>query len=126
LVRLTGARNTSNQVKEFALENLGGRFQRLKDLIEVSECKGRVRYRENDREPVDVRTILGLLTLFHPQWNQLGKEPIIAFTSKGQVLEHFRHDDWKPGYESLKPVVLDVLRLGEFILCIRNFSVRKV
>lgn len=115
LVPLTGARNTSNQVKEFALENLGGRFNWLKDIIESSEFKGQVKYRENDPEPVDIRTILGLLTLFHPRWNELHKEPVVAFTSKGQVLEYFRTDLWKPGYEMLKPVVLDILRLSEFI-----------
>jgi hypothetical protein len=115
LVPLTGARNTSNQVKEFALENLGGGFDWLKDLIEGSEFKGRVRYRENDPQPVDIRTVLGLLTLFHPKWNELGKEPLVAFSSKGMVLEYFRHQDWKPGYQTLKPVVLDILRLHEFI-----------
>lgn len=115
LVPLTGARNTSNQVKEFALENLGGGFDWLKDLIEESEFKGRIRYRENDPEPVDIRTILGLLTLFHPKWNELGKEPVIAFSSKGLVLDHFQDKEWKPGYVSLKPVVLDILRLHEAI-----------
>jgi hypothetical protein len=30
-------------------------------------------YRENDPQPVDIRTVLGLLTLFHPKWNELGK-----------------------------------------------------
>lgn len=115
LVTLTGARNTSNQVKEFALENLGGGFDWLKALIEESEFKGQIRYRENDPQPVDIRTVLGLLTLFHPKWNELGREPVVAFSSKGMVLDYFRDPDWKPGYETLKPVVLDVLRLHEFI-----------
>ena len=115
LVVLARARNTSNQVKEFALENLGGGFDWLKELINDSEFKGRIRYRENDPEPVDIRTILGLLTLFHPKWDEAAKEPVIAFSAKGQVLEYFRDKNWKPGYKALKPVVLDILRLTDFI-----------
>ncbi len=115
LVPLTGARNTSNQVKEFALENLGGGFDWLKELIEKSEFAGRVRYRENDPQPVDIRTVLGVLTLFHPKWNELGREPLVAFSSKGMVLEYFRDPEWTAGYKALKPVVLDILRLHESI-----------
>ena len=115
LVPLTRARNTSNQVKEFALENLGGGFDWLKTMIEESEFRGRVRYRENDREPVDIRTILGLLTLFHPKWDEEGKEPVVVFSSKGMVLDFYQKSEWKQGYEALRPVVLDILRLAEHI-----------
>ncbi|MFQ5664718.1 MAG: AIPR family protein [Terriglobia bacterium] len=115
LVRLTDARNTSVQVKAFSLENLGGGFDWLKKLIEASEFRGRVRYKENDPQPVDVRSVLGLLTLFHPKWNELGREPVLAYTSKGLVLDNYRSDDWKPGYKLLEPVVVDILRLFEYI-----------
>jgi AIPR protein len=115
LVPLTGARNTSKQVKEFALENLGGGFEWLKDVIEESQFRGRIRYRENDPQPVDVRTVLGLLTLFHPKWNELGKEPVIAYTSKGTILSYYQDPEWRPGYELLRPVVVDILELYEYV-----------
>lgn len=115
LVPLTEARNTSVQVKAFSIENLGGGFDWLKDVIEASEFRGRVRYKENDPEPVDVRTVLGLLTLFHSKWNELAREPVIAYTSKGLVLDNYRSDEWKPGYKFLAPVVVDILRLYEHI-----------
>lgn len=115
LVSLTGARNTSNQVKEFALENLGGGFNWLKNVLEDSEFRGRIRYKENDPEPVDVRTVLALLTLFHAKWNELGKEPVVAYTSKGQIIEYYRDKDWRPGYEALRPVVVDILKLYDHI-----------
>jgi hypothetical protein len=95
LVPLTRARNTSNQVKEFAIENLGGGFDWLKEVIENSQFRGRVRYRENDPEPVDVRTVLGILTLFHPKWNELGKEPVIV-----------RVGDLSNGLRSLRPSMM--------------------
>jgi AIPR protein len=115
LVPLTGARNTSNQVKEFALKNLGGHFDWLKDVIEDSQFRGRIRYRENDPQPVDVRTVLGLLTLFHPKWNELNKEPVIAYTSKGAILGYYEDEKWRPGYELLRPVVVEILDLYEYI-----------
>lgn len=115
LVPLTGARNTSNQVKEFALENLGGGFDWLKEVVEASEIRGHVRYRENDPEPVDVRTVLGLLTLFHPKWNEEGKEPVVAYTNKGAILDYYREPEWRASFESLRPVVVDILRLFDYV-----------
>ena len=115
LVPLTRARNTSNQVKEFAIENLGGGFNWLKDVIKASKFRDRIRFRENDLEPVDVRAVLGLLTLFHPKWNEMGKEPIVAYTGKGSVMNYYKDEDWRPGYEMLAPVVPDILELYEYV-----------
>lgn len=115
LVDLASARNTSVQVKEFALENLGGGFDWLKEAIGESEFNNRIRFRENDPQPVDVRQVLGLLTLFHPKWNQDKREPIIAYSNKGEVLDNYRSDEWKHGYEVLRPITVDILRLYDYI-----------
>lgn len=115
LVSLAGARNTSNQVKEFALENLGGGFDWLKTAFSRGEFKGRIRFRENDSEPVDVRTVLGLLTMFHPKWNELKREPVMAYTNKGLVLDQYRDEEWRPGYEALRPVAVQILKLYDYI-----------
>lgn len=115
LVPLASARNTSIQVKEFALDNLGGGFDWLKSAFQETEFADRIKYRENDPQPVDVREILALLTLFHMNWNKEKREPIIAYASKGRVLDHYRYEDWRPGYESLKIVAPDILRLYDHI-----------
>jgi hypothetical protein len=115
LVRLAGARNTSNQVKEFALENLGGGFDWLKKVIEQSSLAGRIRYRDNDPEDVDIRTALALLTMFHHKWNEDGKDPLVAYTSKGGILKYYRDPEWLLGYQALSPVAVDILRLYDFI-----------
>lgn len=115
LVPLTRARNTSTQVKEFAIENLGGGFNWLKEVIAQSKFNGRIRFRENDPQPVDVRTVLGLLTLFHPKWNELKKEPVIAYTSKGSVMSYYQDEEWRPGFELLNPIVVDILDLYDYI-----------
>lgn len=114
LVPLTRARNTSNKVQEFALENLGGGFDWLKELIEDSKFRGKIKFRENDPQPVDVRTVLALLTLFHPKWNHQSKEPVISYTSKGSILGYYQDEEWRPGFEVLKPVVVDILELYEY------------
>lgn len=115
LVALTGARNTSNQVKEFALENLGGKFDWLKDTLEKSEVRGRIRYRENDPQPVDVRTVLALLSLFHPKWTADNKEPVVAYTSKGSILDYYKSPEWIDGYKVLAPVAVDILTLYDYL-----------
>ena len=115
IVALASARNTSNQVQEFALDNLGKKFDWLKTVIETSQLSGRVRYRENDPQPVDVRTILAILTMFHPMWESEKKEPVVSFAGKGQILSYFRDEEWLPGYRQLRPVVIDILELFDHV-----------
>jgi hypothetical protein len=115
LVALAGARNTSNQVKEFALDNLDHKFDWLKDVIENSPLAGRIRYRENDPEAVDIRTVLAILTMFHPKWDAEQKEPVVAYSGKGGILSYFRDDEWLPGYLQLKHVVVDILELFDYV-----------
>jgi hypothetical protein len=115
LVPLAGARNTSNQVKEFALDNLDHKFDWLKDVIETSPLKDRIRYRENDPQPVDIRTVLAILTMFHPKWESEQKEPVVAYSGKGGILSYFRDDDWLPGYVQLRDVVVEILELFDHV-----------
>lgn len=112
-IRLADARNTSVQVKEFSLQDLGGEFEWLKDILENSEFKGKIRYRENEPRDVDIRVVLALLTLFHPDWEN--RDPIVAYTGKGTVLDYYKDPEWRKGFEKLAPVVLDILRLYDYV-----------
>ncbi|HML76628.1 MAG TPA: AIPR family protein [Anaerohalosphaeraceae bacterium] len=119
-LKLADARNTSEQVKEFSLEDLGGGFKWLKDVLENSEFRGKVRYRENEPKPFDVRNVLALLTLFHCNWEKVEKDPIVAYTGKGAVLDIYKDErkdslNWREKYELLAPVVVDILKLYEYI-----------
>ncbi len=118
-IKLADARNTSAQVKEFSLVDLGDGFNWLKDVLENSELRGKVRYRENEPKPVDIRTILGLLTLFHPKWDENGehKDPVVAYTGKGRVLDLYEDKDnnWIDGYKKLAPVAIDILKLYDYV-----------
>lgn len=113
-IKLADARNTSVQVKEFSLEDLRGNFNWLKDILEISEFRGKIRYQENEPKPVDIRTVLGLLTLFHPNWKD-AEEPIMAYTAKGRVIDKYENSEWSKGYQKLAPVVLDILRLYDYL-----------
>ena len=113
-IDLADARNTSEQVKEFSLEDLGDGFDWLKEILEKSELRGRIRYRENEPKSVDVRTVLALLTLFHPNWTD-GKDPLVAYTAKGRVIDIYRDSEWRPKYKKLAPVVIDILKLYDHI-----------
>lgn len=114
-IKLAGARNTSEQVKEFSLEDLKGNFDWLKDILNKSKFKNKIRYRENEPKPVDIRVVLALLTLFHPKWLKFNKDPIVAYTGKGAVLDLYTNTDketgWQEGYEKLAPVVVNILEL---------------
>jgi len=114
-LQLAEARNTSVQVKEFSLQDLGKHFDWLKDILENSEFRGKIRYRENEPRRVDIRMVLALLTLFHPKWFEEKKDPIVAYSGKGAVLDYYKDPDWKDGYRALEPVVLDILRLYDHI-----------
>jgi hypothetical protein len=114
-IDLADARNTSAQVKEFSLQDLGGHFDWLKDILENSKFHGKIRYRENDPKPVDIRAILALLTMFHPNWQKENRDPVVAYTGKGVVLDLFTKEDWRSGYEALAPVVLDILELYDYV-----------
>ena len=57
---------------------------------------------------------MGLLTLFHPNWKN-GDEPILAYTAKGRVIDKFQDKEWNKKYEKLSPVVLDIIKLYDYI-----------
>ncbi|HOK65392.1 MAG TPA: AIPR family protein [Anaerohalosphaeraceae bacterium] len=114
-IRLAQARNTSEQVKDFSIEDLGGGYDWLKEVLERSELKGKIRYRENEPKPFDIRSVLALLTLFHCKWDEIKKEPIVAYTGKGAVLDIYKKDDWREKYEDLAPVVVEILKLYEYV-----------
>lgn len=114
-IKLADARNTSLQVKEFSLEDLKQNFDWLKDVLEDSELRGRIRYRENEPKPVDIRNVLALLTLFHPFWKKKETDPVVAYTGKGVVIEMYKKKEWLDGYKRLAPIVVNILNLYDYM-----------
>lgn len=119
-LKLAEARNTSEQVKGFSMEDLGGGYDWLKAVLKHSQFNDKICYCENEPNPVDIRKVLGLLTLFHPSWKKKDQDPVVAYTGKGTVIKQYRKPEWKVNYEKLAPVVIDILSLYDHVHC--NFQ----
>lgn len=116
LVDLARARNTSAQVKDESLANLSGSFDWLKDILAKTNFGNKVAYKENEDDithPIDIREIIGLLTLFHPSFQETENPPVIGYSSKGRCLELLREEP--KGYEMLRPIIPDILELYDYV-----------
>jgi hypothetical protein len=113
LVSLAEARNTSAQVKEFALDNLAKKFEWLKQQIPQFESV--IVYRENEKKPVNVRDVIALLTLFNVALfpNNGSQYPTQAYSSKAKPLELF--DEKQESYRSMRPIILEILELYDYV-----------
>lgn len=116
LVDIARSRNTSAQVRDESLANLEGSFEWLKDILAKTDFGSKIAYKENEDDemyPIDIREIISLLTLFHPDFQDSEKPPIMGYTSKGRCLDLFRKEPEK--YQMLKPIIPSILSLYDFI-----------
>jgi len=113
LVSLAEARNTSAQVKEFALDNLAKKFEWLK--AQIPDLEPVIVYRENEKKPVNVRDVIALLTLFNVRLfpNNGSQYPTQAYSSKAKPLEWF--DEKQDTYRTMRPILRDVLELYDYV-----------
>ncbi len=120
--KLVAGRNKSLQVKEWTLSDFDGDFNWMKDVLETqkSPFKGKIGYEENAIADVGILEVIAILTLFHPIYNEKGKAPTTAFSSRGILNKKLTNPELAPGYKSLSPIMLDILRLHDFVYC--NFD----
>jgi hypothetical protein len=127
--------NTGMQVKEFAIENLRGNYDWIKELIAEKSYADRIAWRENEDKEYDVTDILCLLECMnvHDYPNNAGKHPISAYEKVGAVLRSYAEDAESarrkseeavvpPKYGSLGPILADTLTLYDRI----RFDFREV
>lgn len=120
IVQLAEARNTSAQVKTFALDNLAGRFEWIKEALENEPFAKNIAYREGEDRDINVVDIICLMTLFHPKYNT-ELHPVKAYTSKKSCLDDFDREFDKEnqpdplGYFKLKPVLPQILKLYDHV-----------
>jgi len=121
VAKLVQGRNRSIQVKEWSLNDFRGGFDWLKEYIDRPDgpFRGKVGWEENSPAPLSVLDLISLMTLFHPIYsgraNRRRGQPTAAFSSKGTADKRFLDDDMRPGYQALKPVIEDILRLYEHV-----------
>ena len=108
------ARNTSAQVHEESLANLQGHFDWIKTALKDEPFAHQIAYRENeDLLPIDIRDILGLATLFHPDYQAPENPPIIGYSSKQKCLALFESGPDK--FKVLAPILPTILKLYDYI-----------
>ncbi len=114
MAELAKARNTSAQVKDQSLANLSGHFEWIKTALKDELFAAKIAYRENEEHlPIDIRDIVGLATLFHPDYQNPDNPPIVGYSSKAKCLQLFEQDPSK--FERLAPILPTILKLYDFI-----------
>lgn len=112
---ISGGLNTGIQVQAFSLDNLAGKFDTMKDLLQHEPYFGKLAWRENEGGDYDARDIVSLLDLFlideYP--NESADYPIHAYERKLKSLKLF--EERPELFESALPILKDVLTLHDTI-----------
>ncbi len=121
IANLIKGRNTSRQVKGWSLADFKGTFDWLKEVLESdnSPVKDRVGYEENSSKDISVLEILSTITLFHPEFdeqeNEIDRAPTIAYSNKGRINARLEDPKLVEGYQSISPIILDILSLHDHL-----------
>jgi len=106
--------NTSVQVSQMSLDNLGDKFQWIKDELKGAPYAEEISYKENQDGNFSVRDIIALLTLFNIDlFSESNSQPKIAYTSKAECLKRFKTNE--KSYEKLCPLLKDILELHNYV-----------
>lgn len=121
VVDIVEARNTSTQVKDQSLEELRGHFEEIKKVLANESYANRIAYREielaedGSKKDIDVKEILSYLICFDVEAFSGSKHPIIAYSSKGAVLDHFRKEENRPRLKKYLGLLPQILELRDLI-----------
>lgn len=113
------ARNTSNQVRDESLMNLGGEFEKLKQALKDSDYFDKIAFKEfeidkdGNPKPIDIREIIAILTAFDKDNFDDTSHPINTYRSKAACLTHFK--DHSKSYEKIYPIAKELLALYDHI-----------
>lgn len=115
IASLAGGLNTAIQVQPKSLDNLLGLFQWIKDELHSEPYYSKIAWREGEREPIDVRDLIAIMTCFHigqyPPTED--SHPVSAHERKFAVLDAFEKDE--DHYQKLRPILRDMLFLHDTI-----------
>ena len=105
---IAGGRNTTVQVAPMSLDNLGGRFQWMKDEIVGESYAGEIAWSENADGEFDARDLIALLSLFDVKYypNDGDYYPISAYSRKSRELTRF--EDNPESFISMRPILRNV------------------
>ena len=114
-VDITRGLNTAIQVQEASLANLDDKFEWIKNTLADMPYAEQIAFKQNERKPVDIRDIIGYLTLFNVEHEAFknGKHPKEAYVSKAKCLQLYLAA--QESYEMLRPLLKDILYLHDYI-----------
>ncbi|MCP4608709.1 MAG: hypothetical protein GY845_08340 [Planctomycetes bacterium] len=112
--------NTAIQVQEMSLENLGRKFDWIKEILKDEKYGSQIAYKENMDGAYDARDIVAFMTLFNigidefKEKNKGGtRHPKEAYTSKAACLKLYKkHFE---SFKKLKPIIKDIIKLHDII-----------
>lgn len=115
VVNVVEARNTSNQVKVQSIEELKGSYEEIKKIVSGKTYSNRIAYKEyeldneGEKKDIDIKEILSYLVCFDVDSFNGDKHPVIAYSSKGAVVDHFKENDQNMRkYIKILPKVLEL------------------
>lgn len=105
---IAGARNTSAQVKQKSLAELEGKLDIVHELVRGTPFETEIAYVENDDKPIDVETIIALLTLFHTEIHGEA-QPWYTYSIKARTLQiYLDHEKSYAGLTAIAPKIFEL------------------
>lgn len=115
ITEIAGGLNTSVQVQDMSLDNLGGLFDWIKSDLKAEPYFNEIAWSENDDGSFDARDILSMLACFniglYP--NDGPEHPVHAYEKKSKVLAEF--ENRAKTFENARPILKDILQLYDTI-----------
>ena len=121
---LAAARNTSTQVQDKSIANLRDYFELIKEVIFTEPFRNSVYFMENDDGNIDVGELLAILNLFNlDAYKGMESFPVVSFSSKKRCIDNYISlyekyaDDPANPYVKMKPVMVDIFKLYDYLEC---------
>ena len=126
IVDFAQSRNSSVAVDEKSLAELQGKFDEIiKTPLSSKKYANKIAYYQNAPEPVDIREVVALMTVFDVKtFNPLKEDsqPTLAYSQKEACLTRLLSDDkptketsYASRYKALSPILPEILELGDYI-----------
>jgi hypothetical protein len=121
IMNLVRGRNTSIQVRPWSLSDFDHRFDWIKEIIDRKggSFKDKVGWEENAGKDITVLDIIGIMTLFHPVFDDPAEKkrrsPTMAFSSKGSNDKRIVDPKLEVGFRLLGNVLEDILDLHDYV-----------
>jgi len=113
-----GGLNTSVQVQDMSLDDLAGKFDWLKEMLENEPYAPQIAWRENHSDAeVDARELLAILDCFNVAVcpNNGDKHPVRAYEKNSLVLKYYDREDGDAEFQRMRPIIKDILVLHDRI-----------